>query len=142
MHQVRLIYASVMTEACDTEALFEILKESRANNAANKVTGILCYDPAYFLQCLEGPREAVNALYAAINNDPRHKNVTLLEYADMGDRIFGDWSMGFLPSGILEKDLLPKYADGGAFNPFALSAEQARAFLIEVVETKREDIKK
>lgn len=142
MQMVRLIYVSIMTEDCDTEALMDILKISRAKNDAKDITGVLCYDPAFFMQCIEGPREAINDLYNSINRDPRHKNITLLEYADIEERIFGDWSMGFLPSGVLDKEMLESYAtSGGRFNPFALSAEQARSFLLEVVERKRAHMK-
>ena len=142
MQIVRLIYVSVMTGDCDTEALENILKVSRRKNAAQDITGVLCYDPSFFLQCLEGPRDAVNKLYTAINRDLRHKNVTLLEYADVQERIFGDWYMGFLPCGVLDKKILDKYAtSGGKFNPFALNAKQAREFLLEVVNRKREHMK-
>jgi len=55
MNQVRLTYVSRMTESCDMEAVEEILRVSRPQNAARGITGMLCYDPQYFLQCLEGP---------------------------------------------------------------------------------------
>ena len=87
---VRLIYVSVMTEACDTEALENILSVSRINNEKNNITGMLCYDPTYFLQALEGPREAINHLYTNISRDMRHQYLTLLEYTDIEQRTFGD----------------------------------------------------
>lgn len=134
MQQVRLIYVSVMTEECDTLALQEILGVSRINNAQKNITGVLCYDPAFFLQCLEGPREAVNELYSHIASDSRHKNVTLLEYADVEERLFGDWTMAFLSTTTMDRKTLDKYSVKGKFNPYALNAEQARNFLMEVVE--------
>jgi len=135
---VRLIYVSVMTEDCDTEGLEGILKVSRANNAKNGITGVLCYDPTFFLQCLEGPREAINQLYTNISRDKRHQYLTLLEYADIERRLFGDWTMGFLPGNMLEKDFLEKYApNGGKFNPFILNGIQVRNFLLDVVKLNR-----
>lgn len=137
---VRLIYVSVMTEACDTEALENILKISRDNNTKKGITGVLCYDPSFFLQCIEGPREIINQLYTNISRDSRHQYLTILEYADVTVRIFGDWSMGFLPSSVLDQGLLEKYAPNSTkFNPYILNGKQVRNFLLDVVKmnTKR-----
>ncbi len=132
MDLVRLIYVSVMTEECDTSALQRILEVSHAKNTARKISGMLCYDPSYFLQCLEGPPEAVNALFADIIRDERHKRVTLLEYVNIAEREFGAWSMAFVHTSNIEKQLLEKYTDGHRFDPFALSSGQAHDFLAEV----------
>jgi hypothetical protein len=132
MDLVRLIYVSLMTEECDTNALQRILEVSRANNTARKVSGILCYDPAYFLQCLEGPRESVNALFADIIRDARHKRVTLLEYVNIEERGFGAWSMAFVHTGSIDRQVIVKYTDGSRFDPFMLSSARAHAFLAEV----------
>lgn len=135
---VRLIYVSVMTEACDTEALENILKVSRANNAKHGITGVLCYDLAYFLQSLEGPKSAVNELYTNISRDKRHQYLTLLEYADIEERIFGEWSMGFIYGSTVDKELLDKYSfGGGKFNPFVLNGKQVRNFLLDALNLKK-----
>jgi len=126
-----------MTEECDMAALQDILKTARRKNRRLDVSGALCYDPAFFMQCLEGPREHVNLLYMVIARDPRHTNVTLLEYADVKHRVFGDWSMAFLNAGDIDKQTLKKYSGRGRFNPYRLNAKQAREFLIEVVGQKR-----
>jgi hypothetical protein len=93
---------------------------------------MLCYDPSFFLQCLEGPQEAVNELYSDIVRDPRHKNVTLLEYVTVGEREFGAWSMAFAHSSNIDKQTFEKYTRGARFNPFELSSEQANDFLVEI----------
>lgn len=139
---VRLIYVSIMTVDCDTEALEDILKVSRVNNAKRQITGMLCYDPAFFMQCIEGPREAINELYTDISRDKRHTNLTLLEYVDADARLFSEWSMGFIPSGQIDKIVLEKYAtSGGRFNPFALTGKQAREFMIDVANINRTKMK-
>lgn len=134
---VRLIYVSKMTDVCDTKALEEILKVSRQNNARHGVTGILCYDPAFFLQCLEGPRDIVNDLYADIARDRRHKFVNLLKYEDISERQFGEWSMAFVSISMLDKEMLEKYSNRGPFSPFTMTSEQAHDFLLEVAALKR-----
>jgi hypothetical protein len=133
MNLVRLIYVSVMTEECDTEALQKILEVSRKKNTARKITGVLCYDPSYFLQCLEGPRDSVNDLYAEIVRDPRHRYVTLLEYTTVTEREFGSWSMAFMHTGTLDKNLFQKYARAGHFDPFELASGEANSLLLELV---------
>jgi len=137
MQVVRLIYVSTMTESCDTAALQDILSASQKNNEERKISGILCYDPAFFMQCLEGPREAVNEIYARICGDPRHKNITLLEYVESDSRLFAEWTMGFLRADVLNKTIVSKYSVKGRLNPFALNADQAREFLREVAEFRR-----
>lgn len=140
MQLVRLIYVSVMTEACDTGALEQILKVSRRNNADKDVTGVLCYDPAMFLQCLEGPRNVVNELYTNIAQDPRHKNVTLLEYAEVPERLFGDWSMAFISMDTVDPATVVRFSRNGRFNAFMFSGEDARNFLVEIVRQKKESL--
>lgn len=140
MQLVRLIYVSRMTEACDTAALQDILVAARGKNKLMQVTGVLCYDPAFFLQCLEGPRENINALYTTIARDPRHTDVTLLEYADAKGREFGDWSMAFLNAADIDKRTLKKYSGRGRFDPYKLTSAQAREFLIEIVRQKRNSL--
>jgi len=132
MDLVRLIYVSVMTDECDTSALQRILEVSHAKNTERKITGILCYDPTFFLQCLEGPPSAVNALFADIVGDPRHRRVTLLEYTDIEEREFGTWSMAFVHASTIEKSTFEKYTHGVRFNPFELSSEEAHALLVEI----------
>ncbi len=138
MQMVRLIYVSTMTEACDTDALQSILAESRRKNNVAGITGALCYDPRFFLQWLEGPRETVNELYTTIARDPRHKDVVLLEYDDVAERVFGEWSMAFISTSMLDKATLDKYSFSVKFSPYNLGAEMARAFMLDILELKRE----
>jgi len=132
MDLVRLIYVSVMTEACDTAALQRILDVSHARNTARKITGMLCYDPSFFLQCLEGPRESVNALFGDIIRDPRHKRVTLLGYTTIDERDFAAWSMAFVHASTVERHTFDKYTHGIRFDPFDLSSEEAHSLLLDV----------
>lgn len=141
MFLVRLIYVSRMTEECDMAAIQEILKVARNRNPANKVTGMLCYDPLFFMQCLEGPNDAVNHLFADIARDGRHTDVTLLEYQKIETRTFADWSMAFVRASDLDANMLRKYGGRGKFDPFALNPAQARELLMEIAKQKREQLR-
>jgi len=140
MSLVRLIYVSRMTEECDMTAIQDILKVSRRRNPAHCITGMLCYDPQFFMQCLEGPKDSVNALYCDIARDSRHTRVTLLEYRQIEERTFGDWSMAFVQASDLDSKMLRKYGSRGKFDPFTLSPEQARDLVIETAKEKRKQL--
>ena len=137
MNMARLIYVSRMTDECDMESIQGILNVSREKNAAAQITGILCYDPVFFLQCLEGPKNAVNELYNHILRDDRHTDVVLLEYADIEERTFGSWSMGFLKSSEVDRETVSAYTKGSKFDPYLLTGEQARDFLVTIAAQER-----
>jgi hypothetical protein len=77
------------------EELLEILTTSRKNNEAVDITGMLLYGEGAFVQVLEGGGEAVDAMFATIKKDPRHKNVIQIISGDLEKRNFPDWTMGF-----------------------------------------------
>lgn len=142
MQMVRLIYVSRMTEECDILAIQQILDVARKKNQALGITGVLCYDPTFFLQCLEGSRTAVNELYADIQQDGRHRDVVLLEYCDAEQRLFADWSMAFLKTQDASREVLEKYTGGRKFDPYCLTSGQARDLLVELVATAHDRLSK
>ncbi|MGB1801392.1 MAG: BLUF domain-containing protein, partial [Gammaproteobacteria bacterium] len=97
MFLTRLIYTSTISELFSPDDIPAILDTARNNNQRANVTGLLCFNSKYFLQCLEGSREEVNKIYHLIINDDRHRLVTLLYYGEISVREFGKWSMGYIP---------------------------------------------
>ncbi|MDE2148163.1 MAG: BLUF domain-containing protein [Burkholderiales bacterium] len=132
---VRLMYASRALPAVDQEALVAILRKSKANNPAQGVTGVLCFSQGIFLQALEGGRAAVNALYNRIVADPRHTEVTLLSYEEIGERRFAGWSMGQVNMARLNPALLLKYSERAMLDPFAVSGQVSLALFQELMAT-------
>ena len=51
---VRLLYASRAVDDVSQEELLKILSQSKANNPASGITGVLCSSGRTFLQVLEG----------------------------------------------------------------------------------------
>ena len=88
-----------------------------------------------FLQVLEGGRAAVNRLYNRIVADPRHKDVELLSYQQIGERHFAGWSMGQVNVARLNPSLLLKYSATAQLDPYAMSGSVALALLEELVAT-------
>lgn len=89
----QLVYISSARAPIDPAMLESILAASRANNARNKVTGLLVAGSRRFLQALEGPEQAVLDTYARIRNDPRHHAFVLLTGRVVEAPAFGDWAM-------------------------------------------------
>jgi hypothetical protein len=98
-----ILYTSDASEQCSSEDITSILKVSRRNNPSNLVTGLLIYKKPGFLQYLEGPEQAVKALYEKIKNDKRHASIETIKDGEIDARVFPDWEMGFAG----EDDLQP-----------------------------------
>lgn len=133
---VRLIYASRSAEPIDDAAMNAILEQSRRNNAETGVTGVLCACPGdVYLQALEGGREEVNRLYCTVARDDRHRDVTLLEYAEIGERRFAGWRMGKVDLNRVNAAVILKYAEKPRLDPYTISGATALHLLEELIES-------
>ena len=132
---VRLMYASRAATPGHPEDLLAILKQSRANNPAAGITGLLCCSDSIFLQVIEGGRAPVNQLYLRIAADKRHHDVTLLSYEEIAERAFAGWSMGQIDLARLNPALLLKYSEAAVLDPYAVSGSASLALLNDLVAT-------
>jgi hypothetical protein len=98
----RLLYISTARQPFAAAELDALLRVSRRNNAAVRVTGLLIASGRRFLQVLEGPEEPVHATYERIRRDPRHFATVVLSDQPVTDRLFGGWAMGFQPGAPLK----------------------------------------
>jgi hypothetical protein len=89
----RIVYASTATARTDDDTQIDILRQSRANNGLNGISGILLSDGRRFLQVLEGTPEAIAHVFAQISADPRHAEVRMLLDELDSRRIFSGWTM-------------------------------------------------
>jgi EAL domain-containing protein (putative c-di-GMP-specific phosphodiesterase class I) len=92
---IHLIYASVATQKFDNEQIKELLLQSRAANERIGVTGLLLHSDGNFFQILEGAAAEVDKLFAKIDADPRHAQVTVIFREPIRRRSFAGWTMGF-----------------------------------------------
>ena len=134
---VRLMYASRTTPAVDQDALAGILRQSKDNNPALGITGLLCHcgSSGIFMQVLEGGRSAVNRLYLKIAADPRHTDVEVLDYSEINERRFAGWTMGQINMSRLNPGLLLKYSATPALDPYSVSGQVSLAMFDELVAT-------
>lgn len=92
-----ILYTAIYKSRCmgkaDSALVESILASSTRNNPANKITGVLVATETHFLQVLEGEFEPINATMERISRDTRHKQIQLINFAEIQERRFGDWAM-------------------------------------------------
>lgn len=88
-----LYLSEALARPCDVTAIAEA---ARRKNAAQSLTGALCYSGGHFAQWLEGPAAAVDATLAAIGADPRHRGLRVLLRREVERRAFDGWQMALL----------------------------------------------
>lgn len=125
----RLIYASRATEPMSPARVDDILRNARAHNQVHDITGLLVFDHRSFLQVLEGDRQALSDLYSRLVRDPRHTQLLLMECVPVDERVFSDWSMGFVAADDTHRRVLLRLTARSQFDPHGLSAPCALALL-------------
>jgi len=134
---VRLLYASRSASQIDEPLIASILERSRKYNLEHGITGILCTSSPgnVFLQLLEGGRAEVNALYGDIVRDPRHRDITLLDYAEIPERRFASWRMGRVNLNRINQGTILRFSESAVLDPFTMSGPTALALLDELTST-------
>lgn len=120
---IRIIYISRSTfaptrlNAGIEPTVARILAKSRINNRRNGLVGVLYFGDSCFFQCLEGEQSAVDALYARLQSDERHKDIKMLSRESISALSYTDWAMKFVP---LEKEMTSLLKEGGfkKFDPY------------------------
>lgn len=111
-----------------------IMDASNRNNEKAGITGALLFDTLWFVQILEGEREAVSATLSRIIGDERHDKITVMEGRPVKDRCFANWWMGL---GVLRGDnsaLYQRHGLGDTIDPRQLSGEQTVALACDLAK--------
>ncbi len=135
MYLVRSTYVSTISEGFSLDDIENILETACKNNKASKVTGVLCFSKGIFLQSLEGSRQSVNQVLQKIMGDSRHHDMILLDYREIPEREFDEWSMGYVPESSLTSSVTLKYTADGEFNPYMMSGEGINQFITTLKKT-------
>jgi hypothetical protein len=91
----RLIYRSTAAQPLGNMHLCHLLASARRANVRQDITGQLAYADGMFLQCLEGPTDAIAGLWRKLLADTRHHSLELIDRRSVDQRLFGDWSLSF-----------------------------------------------
>lgn len=117
----RLVYVSTADPEIAESDLDAILATARSRNGACGLTGLLVFNGFNFMQCLEGPADALEAVFASICADRRHSGVVRVLYDEVCEaRVFPDWEMAYARTG-----------SGRGGGVFALTTEALRTYLPE-----------
>ena len=109
--------------------LNSILSASNRNNKQAGLTGALIFDDMWFLQVLEGEREAVWRTFERIRDDERHDNAVVAELVETEARMFGAWSMGLATRKPATELLFTPFSRDGRLDPPKMSAAQMLALI-------------
>jgi hypothetical protein len=97
MHNLsRLLYVSTAVNLITEDDLHQILETSRKNNQEQGITGVLCGSGRHFIQVLEGADHALIRTYGKILDDARHRDCVLIGLVPIAQRMFAQWSMGYI----------------------------------------------
>lgn len=88
-----LTYRSEAANPPGPAELDDLLSSARARNHSAGITGMLVYDKGRFLQTLEGPPDAIEAVWSSIRRDPRHRSIEVLSQRIVPTRLFSEWDM-------------------------------------------------
>ncbi len=135
MYLVRLVYVSAISEDFEPDDLNQILESAKKHNRKNHVTGLLGFNRKIFLQCLEGSRARVNETYHRILKDPRHDKIIMLDYKEIVEREFDDWSMGFIPESSMTSMVNLRFSGDDTFNPYDMSGESAHRLMVALKDS-------
>ncbi len=86
-----LIYKS--ERLCDDEHVYDIVKHCVGKNFRRGITSALIFTDHHFVQYLEGPGEAIDALMEDIKVDIRHKNVQVMQSGERNDRMLDKYPL-------------------------------------------------
>lgn len=92
---MQLIYISTTSIEPTASELLYLLEQARSRNFQRHITGMLLYSNRTYLQVIEGEAKDVREVYGAICKDPRNEGQVILREAEIINRDFPDWSMGF-----------------------------------------------
>lgn len=89
-----IVYVSTASRPMDSDELEKLLVEARRLDRQNGITGVLLHSEGNFMQCFEGPEEAVQSTYRRILASSRHKALIELMNDPILHRTFSAWEMG------------------------------------------------
>lgn len=90
----QVVYVSTARAGAGDAELHGIVDKARAANGRNGLTGILAAGNGVYLQIVEGPADAVEALLTRLRADSRHENLRILQDIEVAARNFPGRLMG------------------------------------------------
>jgi Sensors of blue-light using FAD len=93
----QILYCSLLSVPMDEAAIQKLVEFAANLNRMDHITGMLMFADGVFVQLIEGPREAVNHLWARILHDKRHRAVVQLYHRrEVEARVCTGWDMRYV----------------------------------------------
>lgn len=121
MSIVQLIYASSVSEGLSVMEIKALVEKAQISNKALSITGFLCANSRYFLQCIEGEAVVIDALFKKISKDSRHHSITIIKKRKVESQQFKAWNMGAVLDIDRHRNIVDAFFPDGVFNPSVLS---------------------
>lgn len=138
MPLTRLIYYSeyqiVPGEISALGQLNLILSSANRNNQRLGLTGALIFDELWFIQALEGSREAVWRTFQRICEDERHACAVLVEMREVKERCFANWWMGLATRNDRTETVFAPYLRNGHLSPVTMSADTMLELMVALAK--------
>lgn len=91
-------------------AVEALVRAGRVRNTVHGITGALLFTGTHFVQIVEGPAVAVQALWTNLQSDPRHENLVLANHGLVCERRFDRWDMAYSgPAQYVSKRVRPLF---------------------------------
>ena len=121
--------ANIQPNQIDDE-LRKIENIASVRNRSREISGLLIFRNGHFMQRIEGERHAIDSLYSAIAQDPRHGNITVLSKGYINERLFRDWlQLRIMTSDRELTDLNMLFEDSRLTRSEAFTSEESYVFL-------------
>lgn len=133
----RVVYRSTSNIGADNVGMLDIIRACDRNNQPAEITGLLWFDGRFFLHAIEGPSDAVDALFLKLRGDDRHHSIHVTDQRRIETRRHKDFSVRFhhgfpafdpIACGISRTNVGPMLiakADAGATSFYPISLGQA-----------------
>lgn len=89
-----IVYVSTAVREFGDDELEALLLGSRDYNRRSLVTGVMLYCHGNIMQCIEGPRQGLDAVFNRIKASRRHTDIFELMNQPIDQRVFESWEMG------------------------------------------------
>lgn len=95
------LYVSHAAREFTADELAEIATEAAESFKQVGITGMLLYGCGVFIELIEGDPHYVEFVMETIRTDPRHNTLTTITVGKTPKRVFQDWTMHVLNTGII-----------------------------------------
>lgn len=127
-----IVYFSTWREPFQEEDLIATLEKSRQKNAVDDITSVTLYVRGNIIQVLEGHKEAVEALYARIEQDPQHTHVNKVLSRPIHQRLFVGTSLAYETITTSQLEELKSVVDLDSSQPIERASQEP--FILKLIK--------